>query len=851
MEFRNISSFFKKVLCYVCNIYLIFIFFITFISRNLMMHGKEEQAFYAKTWRKEETVLYWVPEIKWRKKMKKKIIGIIVCMLLIAICALPNIFADSNWLWVKQVGGTSWDTGYAICTDSSGNIYVTGFFTGTVSFGDFLLDAGGLTGIFVAKLDSTGTWLWAAQSTGFIEPPHIQGSDICVDSNDNVYVTGVFTETVTFGSYGPFVSHSGGEDVFVAKLDSGGTWVWATTAGGDSNDEGCGIGVNSNGDVYITGYFQTEAWFGSHYVSSIHSTIEAFVAKLDNSGTWLWVTQTMSLPDPYPGFARGSDISVDSNGDVYVIGYFSGAVGPMQFSTTDQDVFVAKLDSSGTWLWAAKSREGDRERGQGITLDSQGNVYVTGYCESDCYFDLFHIENGGLFVAKLDSSSHNWVWATGVAGDAEGYDIYVDSSDDVYVTGHMDGQNVFVAILDRSGALLWTAQPSGVENSVGYGVCGYSNNDFYITGWFCYTASFNNIVVTSNGEEDVFVAKVHYNLPPVADFTYTPDDPTSTSIIHFTDTSTDSDGTIVSWWWDFGDGYYSNLQNPIHCYYTNGEYMVTLTVTDNEDVKNTFTTSVTVQELTPTPVLSFAPSSHDFGVMTAGHTGSTSFDIWNSGAGTLTYSFSESSGWVTVTPTTGDSTGEHDTITVNIDTTGLSPGSYNCPVSVSSNGGSGMVTIDVTVIPTEVLDQQQTKYTNKYSFYGVNWLGQSFIPTATRLTHAEVYIGRTNTLSSDLVLSIRSSPTGPDQVIALKPAAEIPTTTNWVHFEFNDLTVIPGTTYYLILRTYAGDKLNYYYWGYGTNTPYTNGMMWVSNNAGFIWTSFLKYDFCFKTYGYT
>jgi PKD repeat protein len=782
--------------------------------------------------------------------MKKKIIGIIVCMLLIAICVLPNIFADSNWLWVKQVGGTSWDTGYAICTDSSGNIYVTGFFTGTVSFGDFLLDAGGLTGIFVAKLDSSGTWLWATQSTGFVEPPHIQGSDICVDSNGNVYVTGVFIETVMFGSYGPFVSHGGGEDVFVAKLDSGGTWVWATTGGGNSRDEGCGIGVDSNGDVYVTGYFIAEAWFGSHYVSSYSSSMEAFVAKLDSSGTWLWVAQTYSHPDPYAGFARGSDISVDSNGDVYVIGYFSGFVGPMQFSTTDQDVFVAKLDSSGTWLWAAKSQSGDRERGQGITLDSQGNVYVTGYCESWCLFDLYRIENGGLFVAKLDSSSHNWVWATGVTGDAEGYDIYVDSSDDVYVTGYMNGPNVFVAILDSSGALLWMTQPSGEEHSVGYGVCGYSNNDFYITGWFSYTASFNNIVVTSNGEEDVFVAKIHYNLPPVVDFTYTPDNPTSNSIIHFTDTSTDSDGTIVSWWWDFGDGYYSDLQNPIHCYYTNGEYTVTLTVTDNNNAKNTFTTSVTVQEPTPTSVLSFTPSSHDFGAMTAGHTGSTSFDIWNSGTGTLTYSFSESSSWVTVTPTNGDSTGQHDTITVNIDTTGLDPGSYTCPIGIISNGGSGSFKAYVNVIPPEVLDQQQTSQTDNFKVYTTCWGAQSFIPTMSTLTRVELLMKKTGSPTSDVTLSVRSLLTGADLVSASKPSSEISTNPGWVEFDFSNLAVIPGNAYYLVLKTANGNNQNCYKWGYGAGSPYNNGVLWYSTTGGSSWTKYIAYDFCFKTYGF-
>jgi PKD repeat protein len=86
---------------------------------------------------------------------------------------------------------------------------------------------------------------------------------------------------------------------------------------------------------------------------------------------------------------------------------------------------------------------------------------------------------------------------------------------------------------------------------------------------------------------------------PKANFTYNPINPTNTTIINFTDMSTDINGTIVSWWWDFGDQYYSSLQNPVHCYYVDGVYYVSLTVTDNHGVTNTTRKIVTVY--TPPP----------------------------------------------------------------------------------------------------------------------------------------------------------------------------------------------------------------------------------------------------------
>ena len=89
--------------------------------------------------------------------------------------------------------------------------------------------------------------------------------------------------------------------------------------------------------------------------------------------------------------------------------------------------------------------------------------------------------------------------------------------------------------------------------------------------------------------------------------------------------------------------------------------------------------------------------------MFEGVTDSTSFDIWNSGTGTLTYTLSESCNWITVNPLSGDSTGETDTITVNIDTTGLNLGPHQCDITINSNDGSGTFTVYVNIIDDQWL----------------------------------------------------------------------------------------------------------------------------------------------------
>ncbi|HEC81522.1 MAG TPA: carboxypeptidase regulatory-like domain-containing protein, partial [Thermoplasmatales archaeon] len=97
------------------------------------------------------------------------------------------------------------------------------------------------------------------------------------------------------------------------------------------------------------------------------------------------------------------------------------------------------------------------------------------------------------------------------------------------------------------------------------------------------------------------------------------------------------------------------------------------------------------------PHLSYTPTSHEFGQMYEGAGSYTTFEIWNSGSGTLSYSLSEDCSWVDIAPLSGTSTGEHDVVTVALNTTGLTPGNHTCNITITSNGGNGVFTVHVTV----------------------------------------------------------------------------------------------------------------------------------------------------------
>jgi len=320
-------------------------------------------------------------------------------LLVLLLLCTTFIFAQSDvWQWVEQAGGIGNDYGRSITIDSSGNSYITGYFYGTASFGSTTLTTtgSGAVDIFVAKLDSSGNWLWAKQAGG---NNWDVGFGIATDSSGNSYVTGFFAESASFGS--TTLTSSGGEDIFVAKLDSSGNWLWAKQAGGTSPDYGWGIAIDSSGNSYVTGYFEGTASFGTTNLTS-SGVQDIFIAKLDSSGNWLWVKQAGGN-----NWDVGFGIATDSSGNSYITGLFAefASFGSTTLTSSGQDdIFVAKLDNNGNWLWVKQAGGISSDEGFAITTDSSENSYVTGYYQGTASFGSIELTSSGgndIFIAKL------------------------------------------------------------------------------------------------------------------------------------------------------------------------------------------------------------------------------------------------------------------------------------------------------------------------------------------------------------------------------------------------------------------------------------------------------------------
>lgn len=424
---------------------------------------------------------------------------------LLILIALPiflglNTFAQStNFLWAKQLGGVGDDISRSCTVDAAGNVYTTGTFSGTADF-----DPG--PGIY----------------------------NLAADSNSRL-------------------------NGFISKLDAAGNFLWAKKIGGINQVYCNSIVVDANGNVYIIGYFSGTAEFGAGSgITDMTSTgsSDAFVLKLDASGNYIWAKQIGGS-----GIASGISITVDANGNVCIVGTFSGGIdfdpGLGIYDMTSigtYDVFILKLDTSGNFIYAKQIGgyygSGYTE-GNSIAVDASGNVYTTGFFSGQTDFDpgpgiynmavpsWWTISNDDVFILKLDASG-NFLWAKQLGGvnDDHGLSIAVDANGNVYTTGYFhitadfdpgpgiynmtagfgNASGVFVSKLDALGNFLWAKQLGGFGGDIGNSIAVDGNGNVYTTGYFTDTADFDpgpgiyNMIAPnppgSIGNYNVFISKL-------------------------------------------------------------------------------------------------------------------------------------------------------------------------------------------------------------------------------------------------------------------------------------------------------------------------------------------------------
>ena len=185
-------------------------------------------------------------------------------------------------MWSQSFGGSNGERSRAVAIDAAGNILVAGTFSGTANFGGASLNSAGSNDIFLAKYTPSGQHLWSKRLGGSGDD-QIQG--LTVNANGDILMTGNFSGSANFG--GQNLSSAGSTDIFVAKYSNNGAHLWSKRFGGTGSELGYGVAVDSNDDVVITGAFSNTVDFGGDLLSSAGNT-DIFVAKYTTQGNHLW-----------------------------------------------------------------------------------------------------------------------------------------------------------------------------------------------------------------------------------------------------------------------------------------------------------------------------------------------------------------------------------------------------------------------------------------------------------------------------------------------------------------------------------------------------------------------------------
>ena len=332
------------------------------------------------------------------------------------------------------------------------------------------------------------------------------GNSVATDDSGNVYVVGESEET-----WGAPIRPFTYQDIVVAKFDANGVLQWNTFLGTSTGNDDGSITTDSSGNIYVTGT-SDDSW--GTPIAPFSGGFDVFVAKLNSSGVLLWHTfiGAFTRNDPYH-----HTIMVDLNGNIYLTGFSYDWGTPINPFAGAVDIFVVKLDSSGTLLWHTFLGSSDNDGEPSLTLDASGNVYVAGYSQATWGTPINPSTGIDPFVAKLDA---NGILQWNTFLDARDLrSITTDSNDGIFVAGTgtaswgvpvnpysglWDG---FVAKLNSSGVLQWHTYMGSSSNDYIYSITVAGSDNIYVTG--DSLASWGAPIRPYIGGYDGFIAKLN------------------------------------------------------------------------------------------------------------------------------------------------------------------------------------------------------------------------------------------------------------------------------------------------------------------------------------------------------
>lgn len=433
-----------------------------------------------------------------------------------------------SWSWAKKLANTNDDAALADATDASGNVYVAGYFSGSITLGSTTLNSNGGVDGYLAKYSPSGALLWAKNIGGTTSD---QMRAVCTDASGNVFVAGYTTGNISFGSFS--VSAGSLPNFFIARINpANGQPVWIKSEGGAGTEYVNDIEADNVGYIYVAGSYDGQSKFDAlgNFCTPVGGE-DGVVVKYAINGNYQWVYPVGGdADDPITG------IGAVESGGVIIGGTFGTSVGSTIHigptttltSVDGTDGYMAYIQENGT-LWYANRFGGTGEDGvYGVTCDQYGHAVLAAYFSQSMVFagvTVAPLTTTGTSSVVLGYTGSNEAWSsvTGGSLSAAAYNVTKDATGNYYAVGVFQGTasfssasltsagstDIYVTKYDNNGQMQWVTSAGGAGQDQGMALAVDASGNVYVAGVFTTSSlRLGSNTLSASGGTDGFLGKL-------------------------------------------------------------------------------------------------------------------------------------------------------------------------------------------------------------------------------------------------------------------------------------------------------------------------------------------------------
>jgi hypothetical protein len=439
---------------------------------------------------------------------------------------LTNFGTTLNASWVKSLQGTSNDeSGLKMAYDNNNNaVYAAGGFYNFATIATDTLRGKSIGEAYLVKFDTTGNLLWSRVISGLGKE---QIAGIKLDNSGNVFVTGTFSKSLVIGNI--TISGLGSQDGFIAKYDPNGSVLWAVRFGNSGSENVSDMTIDQSGSkVTIVGSFNGNTTFGTNNFTS-GGDLDLYVVQyngLTGSVNWAYTS-----PGAQADFARG--VTTDFLGNIYVTGALCNnkdIQGPFNLTSSGiYNMFVAKLNASGTLVWARSLSGAGSEIGNHILVNNNDEVMVVGQFDYSIaplgtIFRNHTLTAGSndIFYAKWNSIGTLMSLKTAGGAGNDFPTAFIPDGAHLIVSGFIQNDaNIFGSVvngaasgdgfvlnMDANNNVRYITKTSGNDVEIVNGICNSSAGSIYVTGNYYGNATVMGTSVSAPGQNDAYFARL-------------------------------------------------------------------------------------------------------------------------------------------------------------------------------------------------------------------------------------------------------------------------------------------------------------------------------------------------------